>query len=296
MGIRPSTSRDRRLDPIAAIESAARHVIVGRVRSLFNDQERGVRPVERSNNALFLPASVIWTVHGDVTSMMIGGVSALLLQMLHPAVLAGVWDHSNFRTDMLGRLRTTARFIAVTTYAERSAAAAAIERVRSVHARIAGVLASGADYRADDPALLAWVHLCEATSFLNAWQRHGDRKLTLAEQDRYFAEFAQIATAIGADPVPTTRAAAENLIRATCPSLRADNRTFEVARLVLEYRPDNPLAVPPYAMTAQAAVDLLPDWARRMHGLKRTPTLLRPVVRASTLGLAGTLRWAFHDI
>ncbi len=51
--------------------------------------------------------------------MMVGGVAALLLQMLHPAVLAGVWDHSNFRTDMLGRLRRTARFIAMTTYGAR---------------------------------------------------------------------------------------------------------------------------------------------------------------------------------
>jgi uncharacterized protein (DUF2236 family) len=48
--------------------------------------------------------------------MMIGGVSGLLLQMLHPAVLAGVWDHSDFRADMHGRLRRTAKFIAVTTY------------------------------------------------------------------------------------------------------------------------------------------------------------------------------------
>lgn len=53
----------------------------------------------RSGDALFPADSAIWRVHGDVTSMMVGGVTALLLQMLHPAVLAGVWDHSNFRTD-----------------------------------------------------------------------------------------------------------------------------------------------------------------------------------------------------
>ena len=54
-----------------------------------------------------------------MTSMMVGGVAGLLLQMLHPAVLAGVWDHSNFRNDMHGRLRRTARFIALTTYGGR---------------------------------------------------------------------------------------------------------------------------------------------------------------------------------
>jgi uncharacterized protein (DUF2236 family) len=46
---------------------------------------------------LFGPQSAIWQVHGDFTSMLCGGVSALLLQMLHPLALAGVWDHSNFR-------------------------------------------------------------------------------------------------------------------------------------------------------------------------------------------------------
>src|SRR3546814_16608248 len=54
---------------------------------------------------LFGPDSAAWRVHRDFNAMMIGGVSALLLQMLHPGVLAGVWDHSNFRSDMLGRLR-----------------------------------------------------------------------------------------------------------------------------------------------------------------------------------------------
>ena len=62
---------------------------------------------------LFGPDSVIWRVHGDFTSMMCGGISALLLQMLHPAALAGVWDDSNFREGMMGRLLRTSPFIAV---------------------------------------------------------------------------------------------------------------------------------------------------------------------------------------
>ncbi len=52
---------------------------------------------------LFGPDSAAWRIHGDFTCMLIGGISALLLQALHPLALAGVWDHSNFREDMLGR-------------------------------------------------------------------------------------------------------------------------------------------------------------------------------------------------
>lgn len=107
--------------------------IAAEVVSLFNDRSRGERPVARRPDGLFGPQSVAWRVHGDVTSMMLGGIAGLLLQMLHPSVLAGVWDHSNFRADMQGRLRRTARFIALTTYGGQDEARAVIARVRGIH-------------------------------------------------------------------------------------------------------------------------------------------------------------------
>jgi uncharacterized protein (DUF2236 family) len=276
-----------------SLRTQARRGIVRQVRALFNDQARGEKPVSRSDNALFSPGSIIWRVHGDVTSMMVGGVSALLLQMLHPAVLAGVWDHSNFRTDMLGRLRRTARFIAVTTYGHRTDAVAAIARVREVHDRISGTLSNGVSYQARDPRLLAWVHVSEAWSFLAAWQSYGNHPLSAAEEDRYFADFATIGAALGADPVPRDKFATLRAIEAMRPELIADDRTREVARLVLGHLPDNLLAVPLQRVTMQAAVDLLPSWARHMHGLPTSPPLVRPLVSTGTLGLAATLRWAF---
>jgi uncharacterized protein (DUF2236 family) len=96
--------------------------LASEVRALFNDRSKGERPVERSADPFIPQQSVAWRVHEDVTTMMVGGISGLLLQMLHPGALAGVWDHSNFQEDIVGRLRRTARFIAVTTYGERNAA------------------------------------------------------------------------------------------------------------------------------------------------------------------------------
>lgn len=119
--------------------SILKTLIVRGVRDVFNDKNRGERPVQRSTNGLFGPNSVAWRVHGDVTTMMVGGVAALLLQMLHPAVLAGVWDHSGFRDDMLGRLRRTARFIALTTYGSQDEAEQVIAHVRSIHAGVKGI-------------------------------------------------------------------------------------------------------------------------------------------------------------
>jgi len=280
-------------DTTFSLRARARRRIVGQVRALFNDQARGERPVQRSDEALFAPGSAIWRVHGDVTTMMVGGVAALLLQMLHPAVLAGVWDHSNFRDDMIGRLRRTARFIAVTTYAGRADAEAAIARVREVHNRVAGVLADGTPYRADDASLLAWVHVSEAWSFLAAWQLYGNRRLSHGEEDAYFAQFATIGRALGADPVPVDKAGTIRALEARRPELVADDRAHAVARLVLGHMPDNPLAIPLQRVTMQAAVDLLPDWARAMHRLPASSPLVRPLVGTGTRGLARTLRWAF---
>jgi uncharacterized protein (DUF2236 family) len=277
------------MNPIA---DRLRRTLVGQVRAVFNDQARGEKPVVRSDDALFARSDAIWRVHGDVITMMVGGVSALLLQMLHPAVLAGVWDHSSFRGDMLGRLRRTARFIAVTTYGAREEAEAAIEKVREVHVRVKGVLPDGTPYAADDPDLLAWVHVTEAMSFLDAWIRYAEPHMPMVDQDRYFAEFARIAEALGTVAVPRSRGEADALIAAMRPALRVDARTREVARLVLEQPAPNLGLAPVQAMTFQAAVDLLPRWAREMHGL-RGSGLARPAIQLGTRGIAGTMRWAF---
>ena len=275
------------------VRDRIRRAVQRRVRALFNDAARGEAPVVRRPDGLFGPRSVAWRVHGDVTAMMVGGVAALLLQMLHPAVLAGVWDHSSFRGDMLGRLRRTARFIAVTTYGSCDEAEAAIADVRAIHARVRGTLPDGTLYAADDPALLAWVHVTEVTSFLAAWRRYAEPLMPGSAQDRYIAEMARLATALGADPVPVNRADAARLIAETRPALAVTARTREVARLVLRQRPANLSMAPVQAVIFQAAVDLLPGWARAMHGLA-DPLPTRPLVRAGTLGVAEALRWAFR--
>lgn len=284
-----SSPRPPQPDPTQSLKAA----ITGRVVGLFNDHARGEAPVPRRGDGIFGPGAVAWRVHGDVTSMMVGGISSLLLQMLHPAVLAGVWDHSNFRNDMHGRLRRTARFIALTTYGGREEAEAVIARVRHIHERVRGILPDGTAYAANDPALLAWVHVTEAMSFLNAWRRYVEPGMSLADQDRYFREMAQVAGGLGAEPVPLDRAAARRLIATYRPQLRHDARTREVRELVLKAATADLLAAGVQALGNQAAIDLLPDWARRLHGLPN-PILARPLVRAGTLGVARTLRWAFR--
>ncbi|WP_232475953.1 oxygenase MpaB family protein [Flavisphingomonas formosensis] len=278
--------------PQLGVARAIKHRLVEEVRDTFNDRARGERPVVRREDGLFGSSSVIWRVHGDVATMMIGGVAALLLQMLHPAVLAGVWDHSRFRHDMLGRLRRTARFIALTTYGGREEAEAAIAQVRAIHEHVRGTLPDGRAYAANDPRLLAWVHVTEAVSFLDGWIRYGEPAMPAADQDRYFAEIAVIAHALGADPVPRSRAEAEALMTSMRGELVSDARTQEVVQLLLGTPARKLSAEPAQRILFRAAVDLLPRWAREMHGLPDL-TLGRPIVRSAASGLARTLRWAF---
>lgn len=275
----------------ALAEPLRRH-LASEVRRLFNDPAHGERPVELSDNALIPRGSVAWRVHGDVTTMMVGGIAALLLQMLHPAALAGVWDHSDFRRDMVGRLRRTARFIAVTTYGERSQAEAAIARVRRIHADVRGTLPGGGDYSAGDPRLLAWIHVAGALCFLDAFIRFAEPAITRADQDLYFAETAFAAEALGADPVPRTRAEADALLRSFIPELRADDRAAAIRDAIVGQK--GSLAMMPVErLMTRSAIDLLPTFARRMHGLGGS-RLGRPARKLSTIGLARTLRWALR--
>jgi uncharacterized protein (DUF2236 family) len=270
-----------------------RLAIANQVVGIFNDRSRGEKPVVRSRDGLFGRNSVVWRVHGDVTTMMVGGIAALLLQMLHPGVLSGVWDHSNFRGDMLGRLRRTARFISITTYANREDAEAAITHVRAIHEHIRGVQPDGTPYSATDPRLLAWVHATETTSFLDAWIEYGEPRMPLADQDRYFSEMAEIARALGAAPVPTCRAEMMGFIARMRRELSIDERSREIAALILGRHPDNRSTDPLQVIGFQAAIDLLPPWARRMHGLQAS-SFGRPLIRAGTFGIARALRWAFR--
>ncbi|MFC7052479.1 oxygenase MpaB family protein [Hansschlegelia quercus] len=251
-------------------------------------------PPPRQDDGLFGPRSAAWRVHGDLATMMIGGVGALLLQMLHPAALAGVWDHSDFRHDMAARLRRTAQFVGGVTYGSVERATGLIARVRTIHDGVTGELPDGAPYSANDPKLLAFVHVAEGLCFLDAFRRYRDPLMSRAEQDRYFRETAVVARMLGSDPAPETRADAVAFLEAIRPELRVDHRTREVARTLLSQKPDSPALAPLFGVMFDAGADLMPDWAVRMHGFHYPPAR-KTAIRASALGVVGVMRWVMRD-
>lgn len=240
---------------------------------------------------LFGEGSEAWRVHGDFSAMLIGGVAALLTQMLHPLALAGVWDHSDWKASPHGRLARTARFVALTTYGGTAQAEAAIARVRAIHDRVTGALPDGTAYSANDPALLTWVHAVEADCFVRAHVRYREPGMSGARQDRYLGEMAGLARRLGAEGVPETRRETAAYFRNVRPALRADARTRDVAGALIAVAAGEGVTGGLGQVVMNAGVELMQPWAAAMHGLE-TPGLRRPAVRAGASAAAGVLRWA----
>jgi uncharacterized protein (DUF2236 family) len=272
------------------------------LRSWLGDQIRWrvVGPdAERRRSELFDSGEAGWfdldapirRVHGDA-SMFVGGLRALLLQSLHPLAMAGVADHSDYRQDPWGRLQRTADFLSATTFGPASEAERAVARVRAVHGHVRGTAPDGRSYSADDPHLLRWVHVAEVDSFLAAHDRYGQHKLSRRERDRYLADAARIASALGAEDVPTTERELRAQLRAYRPELAGTRSARDAARYLL-VQPPMPLAArPAYGMIAAAAVALLPAWSRPMLRVPWLPITETVAIRPVGEFVTRTMRWA----
>jgi uncharacterized protein (DUF2236 family) len=280
-------------DPLGVV-GAASDIVRGGVARAFRLRLSGAPsgpPVAVSGDAgWFGPDSVAWRVHADLGTV-IGGLRALLYQTLHPLAMAGVAEHSDYRSDPWGRLHRTAEFVAATTYGTSAEAGAAVARVQHVHEHVRGTASDGRPYAADDPALLAWVHATEVDSFLAAYRRYGGG-LTDAEADQYVAEMAMIAIAFGADPVPTSVAELDDVLGGY--ALHATRQARDATRFLLF--PPLPLSArATYALLATAAVELLPVRAQLELRLVIPPLAGPLAVRPATRALFGTLRWALGE-
>ena len=237
---------------------------------------------------LFGPDSVTWRVHAD-PSLIVGGLSALMLQSLHPLAMAGVADHSDYRERPLARLSRTSSFVAATTYGSTQVAESVIAIVRAVHTRVTGTAPDGRPYSAADPELLRWVHVAEMGSFLRAHRRYHPAPVRGADIDRYFAETAVVAERLGATDVPRSRAEVRAYLRSVRPQLVAGDQAREAMGFLLRPIGSDPVTRAAGQLFVLAAVGLLPEWARRLHAVGHPRPVGLPV-RSAVWGLLNTLR------
>ncbi|WP_121504785.1 oxygenase MpaB family protein [Stenotrophomonas sp. SMYL86] len=242
----------------------------------------------------FGPDSVTWRLHAEFPSMLAGGLCALMLQTLHPRALAGVYDHSNFRQDLVGRLRRTTAFVAGTSYAPRGEVEALVAKVRRIHAQIRGQTAQGETYAADDPQLLTWVHVTEAFGFLQGFRRYG-REVPAHIADRYYDEYRCVAEALGAVDVPRSEAEVAAYFCARQPELRVDERSREVLEVLSGVRLPVPVPGLSREVFLGAGAALLPDWAEGM--LERNARQRAQAAASAKLmqGMAPLFRRALPD-
>ncbi len=207
------------------------------------------------------PESVHWRVYRNPIALTIGGVSAVLLEFADARIRSGVWDHSTYRVDPIGRSKRTAMAALVGVYGPASAARRVIEGVNRMHARVQGATPDGTPYRALDPELLDWVSATAVWGFLEA--SHGF-VAPVSDDDRatYFRESGPVARLYGVQQTLSCDADFFTMLERLAPRFEPHAITGEFLDIIATGK-----ATPnvPRRLTrslARASVSLLPPLVR----------------------------------
>ena len=229
----------------------------------------------------FSSGSVIRRI-GAESILMLGGGRALLMQVAHPLVAAGVAGHSDYAGDPWRRLARTMTALYTIVFGSRAEAERAGAIVRAVHARVHGRTAEplgrfppGSVYAADDPELQLWVHATLVDTGLVTYETYVGG-LGRAEQEAFVREMAVVGEIFGvsAAVLPRTLANFDEYVAAQLAGgeLTVTRPALDVARTML--RPPLPrLLRPPLRVAVGASVSLLPERLRDEYGFRARPGL-----------------------
>jgi uncharacterized protein (DUF2236 family) len=235
-------------------------------------------------------ASVTWRVNAE-RMVLLGWGRAILLQLAHPLVAAGVFEHSGFRGTpyaSVSRLYHTVHAMLALTFGDDTARANTLDAIRTIHRRVHGVLAEdtgrflfGTRYSAEDPALVLWVHATLIESVILVYEQLVT-PLTAAERDEYCAEAVSIAVALAAhdDEVPRTwsdlRTYVDRMYASDTIAVGTQGR--ELAKAVLSPR-GGWLVAPATWVNRMVTIGLLPPVVRERYGMTWTQRDQRTVAR-----------------
>jgi uncharacterized protein (DUF2236 family) len=216
--------------------------------------------------ALFAPDSLSWRIFKNPVALLIGGIAAVILELAEPAVRTGVWEHSSFRQNPMGRLQRTGLAAMVTVYGARSIAEPMIARVVRIHAKVAGETPAGVPYCAGDAHLLSWVHTTAAFGFAEAYSRYVD-PLSEEEFDAVYREGAPVSQLYGAFGAPRSDAQRRALFDSMQGRLEPSPVIFQFLEIMRE-TPAFPRPLGWMQRTlVRAAVEIIPARMRDRLGL-----------------------------
>ncbi len=155
--------------------------------------------------ALLHPNSVAWRVYKNQIALGIGGVAAVLMEFADPRIRTGVWDHSIYKIDPIGRSERTGYAAMIGVYGPMDAARRVIGGVNRMHAKVSGKTPDGVAYAAQDPELLDWVSATAGYGFLTAYDRFV-APVSPADQARFFREGAAVAALYGVQNALSSKA------------------------------------------------------------------------------------------
>lgn len=216
--------------------------------------------------------------------MILGWPRAILMQLAHPLVAAGVSQYSTFRggaAEAAARLHHTVGAMLALTFGDQARRGAAIARIREIHRQVNGTLgesvgpfAAGTYYTAEDPELLLWVHATLLDSTVDVYQRLVG-PLTRADLDAYCDESLPTLVELGGDPVTAPRTWEGLLAYMTrmeqSAVLATAKSTRDLADRVLA--PHGAVwAVPLGALNRLITIGLLPPSMRGVYGYRWDPT------------------------
>ncbi len=257
-----------------------------------------------ARDGYFSPESVVRRLGNSPVTPFLGGGPAVLLQVAHPLVAAGVVEHSEYDSDLWRRLVRTLRALYLITFGDKDEAERAGAAVRAVHERVHGTTREqlgpfppGTEYSASDPDLMLWVHSTLVYGSLAAYERFVGR-LSEREREQYLAEMNLVARLFGAPAqvLPPTYAAFDEYFRSQLASgaITVTAPAREVASAILTTPIPTPLRllVPAHRL---ATARLLPARLRDEYGLRwsRAHDLALPLAGGAVrYGTAPALRIA----
>ena len=233
--------------------------------------------------------------------VLLGWSRAILLQLAHPLVAAGVAEHSSFREGRLTaalRLHHTVRAMLSLSFGGDAARESTLAQINAIHRRVNGVLpeaagpfAAGTPYSAEDPALLLWVHATLLDSIPLIYERLIG-PLSDVERDRYCVEAASIVRALGvAAGEPGSWAELRRYVDATCTSgqIVVSRQARALAAAVLA-PPFSWAVAPATHVNRLFTIGLLPPFLRGQYGFAWTAADERALNRWTHV-LRRTRRW-----